>query len=386
MGTSADGALRPEGFGVLVVDDDVTIRLLHRAVLERAGFSVTDVEDGAAALAAIDAGGIELVLLDSRMPGMSGIEVLAELRRQGASLPVILVTGATETADRVAGLEAGADDYITKPVDPRELLARVRALLRSRQAAVEAANGPTVDLDELRTLVREVIDGECFHPVFQPIVNLTSRSVVAFEALTRFDDGCRPDLRFIDAERVGLGDELAMLTLAAAIRHATVLPPGVALHLNVSPQLLANDGLGAVLAAADRPVVVEITEHDPIDDYDGAIERLRRLGDQVRLAIDDAGAGYSSMTHILALSPNEVKLDREWVRGVDVDLARQALIAGLVTFAEATGTTLVAEGVETESEAIRLTELGVGHAQGFHLGRPARTDAWVSGGVVAQPA
>ncbi len=368
---------------VLVVDDDPIIRALHIAILERAEFEVVAVADGPSALATVEAGGVELVLLDSRMPGMSGIEVLGELRASGFSLPVILVTGAAETHDRVEGLESGADDYITKPVDSRELLARVRALVRSRQAAVDAMSAPGPDDVAIRAVILDAIERKQYHPVFQPIVDLETRSVVAFEALTRFDDGCRPDLRFGEAERVGLGDELALATLAASIREAVELPPAVALHLNVSPQLLTNSDLVTLLASADRPIVVELTEHDPIDDYDAAISQLAALGDDIRLAIDDAGAGYSSMTHILALRPHEVKLDREWVRGVDVDVARQALIAGLVTFATATETVLVAEGVETESEAAMLTGLGVGHAQGYHLGRPSPTEAWRPGVAAA---
>ncbi len=359
------------GMKVLVVDDDPIIRTMHTAILERAGFVVDAVEDGRVALDALEGGEVELVLLDSRMPGMSGIEVLSELRAAGSSLPVILVTGARETHDRVEGLESGADDYITKPVDARELVARVRALVRGRQAAVDAqaANG-SGDLAVRRALV-EIVESRSFHAVFQPIIELGSRSVVAYEALTRFDDGCRPDIRFGEAERVGLGAELALATLAASIDAATDLPSGVPLHLNVAPQLLSDPSLSTLLKSADRPVVVELTEHDPIEDYDDATARIDALGDDVRLAIDDAGAGYSSMTHVLALRPQEVKLDREWVRGVDADVARQALIAGLVTFATTTGTTLVAEGVETEAEASMLTDLGVAHAQGYHFGRPA---------------
>ncbi len=368
----------PDGLKVLVVDDDPIIGTMHSVVLERAGFVVEAVEDGRTALDTLEAGEVELVLLDSRMPGMSGIDVLTEIRAAGSALPVILVTGARETHDRVEGLESGADDYITKPVDPRELLARVRALVRGRKAAVdaEASNGRG-DL-AVRRAVAEVIEEGAFHAVFQPIVELSERRVVAYEALTRFADGCRPDVRFGEAERVGLGGDLAAATLAESIRSASSLPPGLPLHLNVAPQLLSDPRLSTLLASVDRPVVVELTEHDPIEDYDDAIARIRGLGDEVRLAIDDAGAGYSSMTHVLALRPHEVKLDREWVRGVDRDVARQALIAGLVTFATTTGTTLVAEGVENEDEAAMLTDLGVAHAQGYHFGRPEPAEVAVT--------
>lgn len=368
--------MAPNPLHVLVVDDDPVVRQLHTAFLEHAGFWVTCVESGDEALTVVDGGDVELVLLDSRMPGMSGLDVLAAVRERGLALPVILVTGASDIDDRVEGLERGADDYITKPVDARELIARTRALLRGRQAAVDAASS-TAGVDEATYReVSDVIVGRRFRPVFQPIVRLGDGQAVAFEALTRFDDGCRPDLRFIDAERVGLGAELAIATLTEAIRHADQLPRPAALHLNVSPYVLGEPALFDLLDDAGRDVVLELTEHDPIEDYAVAKERLQALGSHVRLAIDDAGAGYSSMVHVLALDPHEVKLDREWVRGVDVDVARQALIAGFVSFGAATDTVLVAEGIETEAEANVLRRLGVQHGQGFHLGRPEPAGYW----------
>lgn len=360
---------------VLVVDDDPTIRQLHVAILEHAGYAVTAVGSGEHALAVVDESDVALVLLDSRMPGLSGLEVLGALRERGLALPVILVTGATEIEDRVEGLERGADDYITKPVDVRELVARTRALLRGRQAAIDAATGTAGD-EAIHREISAIIAERLFRPVYQPIVDLQDGTIVAFEALTRFDDGCRPDLRFVDAERVGLGVDLALATLAAAVDHAALLPDGAALHLNVSPYVLGDRRIDELLACSGRELVVELTEHDPIEDYEIVKLRLAALGPRVRLAIDDAGAGYSSMVHVLALDPHEVKLDREWVRGVDVDVARRALIAGFVSFGLATGTVLVAEGVETEAELDALRSIGVQHAQGYHLGRPEPAASW----------
>lgn len=355
---------------VLVVDDDPVIRVAHVAMLQHAKYQVTGVADGEAALRVIEERDIELVLLESKVPGISGLEVVKYLRKSGSTIPVILVAGLSDANDRIAGLEHGADDYLTKPIAPRELLARIRALVRGRKAAVDSQiSSSQVDLD-LRTTIADVIDRRAFHPVFQSIVSLPGRNVLAYEALTRFEDGCRPDIRFREAARVGLGDELALATLAASIRLANQLPYGRGVHVNVAPDLLRNEGLVSLLATAGRPLVVELTEHDPIDDYDKVNELLDGLGHNIRLAIDDAGAGFASMSHILALRPHIVKLDREWVKGVDVDLPRQALIRGLVSFARATGTTLVAEGVEFESEATMLAELGIEQAQGFLFDSP----------------
>jgi len=117
--------------------------------------------------------------------------------------------------------------------------------------------------------------------------------------------------------------------------------------------------------------VLELTEHHRIDSYDsvlGAIEGLRRHG--VRLAVDDAGAGYAGLHHILRLRPEILKLDMALTRGIDADPARRALATALVHFAAEIDSMIVAEGVETTEELDTLTSLGVQWAQGYLLGRP----------------
>jgi DNA-binding response OmpR family regulator len=118
---------------VLVVDDDDVIRGLVRDGLEREGFDVHDVADGASALAALEARPASLVILDVNLPARGGFEVLSAIRAN-STVPVILLTGRVDEIDRVVGLELGADDYVLKPFSPRELAARVRAVLR-RSAA-----------------------------------------------------------------------------------------------------------------------------------------------------------------------------------------------------------------------------------------------------------
>jgi two-component system phosphate regulon response regulator PhoB len=126
---------------VLVVDDAPEIRLLARAALERRGFDVTEAEDGETALALIWSGGVDLVVLDVNLPRMSGLAVLTRLRAE-SSVPVILLTGLTEEADRVLGLELGADDYVVKPFSPAELGARAASVLRRSSPEVPRPAGP----------------------------------------------------------------------------------------------------------------------------------------------------------------------------------------------------------------------------------------------------
>ena len=135
--------------------------------------------------------------------------------------------------------------------------------------------------------------------------------------------------------------------------------------------ILAVEPLGAAARPVRSQVVLEITEHVGIEDYVALREAVARLGNDVRFAVDDAGAGFASLRHILELAPSHVKLDRALITRIDTDPARQALVAGLVHFAEAIGAVLIAEGVETVAERDALMGLGVRFGQGYLLGRPA---------------
>ncbi|MDR7416422.1 MAG: response regulator transcription factor [Armatimonadota bacterium] len=128
---------------VLVVDDDETILDLLRSYLSREGFEVQVARDGEEALRIARASGPDVVVLDVLLPGLDGLEVLRRLRREAGPY-VILLTAKTEEADRVVGLELGADDYVTKPFSPRELVARIRAVLRRGRARVEPSKAPLV--------------------------------------------------------------------------------------------------------------------------------------------------------------------------------------------------------------------------------------------------
>jgi EAL domain-containing protein (putative c-di-GMP-specific phosphodiesterase class I)/DNA-binding response OmpR family regulator len=224
---------------------------------------------------------------------------------------------------------------------------------------------------EIRAQLEQVLTSRAFNPVFQRIVELETRSTVGFEALTRFDDGTRPDLRFAKAASVGLGHPLELAAIEAAIKAVVPAPPDVFLSLNMSPSLILESGkqVRAILDTTDRRLVVELTEHVAIDDYPALRAALAGLGD-VGLAVDDAGAGYASFRHILELKPTFTKMDVSLVRGIEGDELRQALAAGLDYFAVRSGCSLIAEGVESEDEASVLQRLGVEFAQGHLFGRP----------------
>ena len=177
---------------------------------------------------------------------------------------------------------------------------------------------------------------------------------------------------FADAAAAGLTLELELTAIRAALVELGRIPPASYLSLNMSP-ITAVSPQFAELLEDHQPerVVLEVTEHAPIEDYDELKEALHDLRAQgVRLAIDDAGAGFASLRHILQLDADVIKLDMSLTHHIDRDRAKRALAAGLISFASQIGAAIVAEGIETQSELETLRGLGVAYGQGFFLARP----------------
>jgi EAL domain-containing protein (putative c-di-GMP-specific phosphodiesterase class I) len=135
---------------------------------------------------------------------------------------------------------------------------------------------------------------------------------------------------------------------------------------------LRDDLRGVLESGPSSRLILELTEHTRIEDYGpvlAGMELHRREG--VRIAVDDTGAGYAGLQHILRLRPDVIKLDLDLTRGIHLDPARRALAVSLKTFADELGAVVVAEGIEVREELETLQALGVPWGQGFHLGRPA---------------
>ncbi|MEU4625655.1 EAL domain-containing protein [Actinoplanes sp. NPDC023801] len=213
--------------------------------------------------------------------------------------------------------------------------------------------------------------------VLQPIVDLDRNEIAGMEALARFtaEPYRTPDVCFGEAWKVGLGVDLELRAVEAACRRLPDLPGRAYLSVNVSAQTILDERFHELLAglgSAAGSLVIEVTEHTAVDNYDILAETMQRVrATGARLAVDDAGAGYASMQHILRLRPDIVKLDRSIIADSDQDPARRALIGAMSNFGASLGMTVVAEGVETSGELAVLTEEGLNHAQGYLLSRPA---------------
>lgn len=236
-----------------------------------------------------------------------------------------------------------------------------RAEIERRLDPVIAAGGPTV--------------------LLQPIVDIATGERVGAEALSRFPAGWgkAPDVVFAEAHRIGRGDELELLALRGAAAHLNRV--GGYVSMNVSPATLVTDECRALLAGLPaHRVVLELSEHDPVHDYDAlraALTPLRAAG--LRLAIDDVGAGFSSLRHIVLTTPDIIKLDRSIVAGTSTDPVLRTLVGSLVEFARGCGSRVVAEGIETAADADALRAAGVGYGQGWHFGRPGPPEALADG-------
>ncbi len=231
----------------------------------------------------------------------------------------------------------------------------------------------TTDDAVVAALDRVLAEG-LFHPVYQPAYSLADGTLVAVEALTRFDAEPQrsPDVWFRAAATAGRGTDLEIAAIEKAAAGARDLPPQVSLAVNASPTTLADPRLAAIVASyPGRTFAIEITEHAVVDDYRLLQEHLtdlRALG--VRFAVDDAGAGFSSLRHIVQLTPDIIKIDISLAQGVGSSPLKRALAASLTEFAHAAGARMVIEGIEDVSDLVAWAALGAESAQGYLTGRP----------------
>lgn len=228
---------------------------------------------------------------------------------------------------------------------------------------------------ELRERIEGVLGNGALSMVFQPIVALGSAGVVGAEALARFAGPLvqSPDVWFAEAASVGLGTGLELAAIAAALARLDRLPPGVYLSVNASPATVLDPGLRALLAQVPPGrVTLELTDHSGVSDYDElghSLTCLRNAG--VSIAVEDTGAGFASLQHLVDVQPDVIKLDMALTRDIDTDPARLAMAAAVLTFGSAIDATVIAEGIETKAELTALRDLGVKFGQGYHFSKPA---------------
>ncbi len=251
----------------------------------------------------------------------------------------------------------------------------MRAFAEIAARQIDKDRGARIEFAERRERITSIIANTEFSTCFQPIWNIGDDRLIGFECLSRFHatPQMSPDKWFAEAAGVGLGVELEHAALAVALEASRRLPDQVYVAVNASAEAVTHAGFEQ--AVGDFPLdrlVLELTEHTTVASYLPLTEKLDGLRKRgLRLAIDDAGAGYSGLQLIVSLRPDIIKLDMSLTRDVDSDPARRALASALIYYARETGCELLAEGIETVAEQTTLKLLGVRNGQGYLFGKPA---------------
>ena len=370
---------------VLVVDDDPAIGRLLSRVLQGAGYQVTCVAGGSAAVESIMRTPFDVVLSDIQMPAMSGVELLSVIRAYDLDVPVILMTGEPTIETAMEAVSLGAIQYLRKPTPSDVLLkaveqaSRLHRMARMKRDALKLLGGEedlqAGDRAGLQTRFDRAL--ESMWMAFQPILDTGRKCIFGYEALMRSREPSLPNPGAVlkAAERLSRLDELGARVRALSAE-AFARPPSdeCLLFINLHPR----DLLDKALYEADAPltkiasrVVLEITERSAIDDVKDIQARvavLRYHG--FRIAIDDLGAGYAGLSSFVALAPEIVKLDMSLVRDVHRSEIRQRLIGSMATLCKEMGMRVVAEGVEVTEESDSVRGLGCDLVQGYLYAKP----------------
>lgn len=237
-------------------------------------------------------------------------------------------------------------------------------------ATSRSDDGPDLLTDDA---VRNAVTTRDFYPIFQPIYRLEDGWLFAVEALTRFDSDppIPPSRWFARASDLGLGAELEIAAVEKSIASAHRFPERVMLSVNTSAATVMDPRLLELVSQAPRPIMLELTELEPVSDYARLSEQLQRIRQAGgRVAVDNVGASMTSLRHIARLAPEVIKLDRVLTNDSRSDPVRWALTKRLLHYARASGSLLVVEGIEEPADLQHWRDLGVHAAQGYLLGRP----------------
>jgi EAL domain-containing protein (putative c-di-GMP-specific phosphodiesterase class I)/DNA-binding NarL/FixJ family response regulator len=331
----------------------------------------------------------DVALISTQLPGGAENAVRA-IMDAAPDARALAHSGLADHVIVMAMLRAGASGYVPRDATVQRLVPSLRRAVVGDVVLDDVSGGDVLnglvaqvhDANRLhewrlaqRARIRRVMDRGHLEVVFQPIVELATRRTVGYEALSRFPGHPErgPQEWFADAHEVGLGTDLELHAIRLACERSRALPDGAFMAVNVSPATTERPELLELLDSADVDhVVLEVTEHEPVEDYRRfrvALARVREHGAQ--LAVDDAGAGFASLRHVLELDADIIKLDGSLTRSLEDDPRRRSLAAAIIEFGRESGAFVLAEHIESELQLSELRRLGVAYGQGYHLGPPA---------------
>lgn len=364
---------------IMIVEDDQLTRTCCARILTREGHEVVPFCNGTDAKNAAEHDVFDVAVVDYDIPGANGVEVLAALAGFQPQCGRILASGMLDLSVAVEAVNEGAVwRLLEKPFGWATLVSSVNDALAARVLlAKRYRNADMEAFRRERVMLQECLEGHTLKLAIQPIFNAVSRRMVAGEALLR---SSHPVLKgpmevLNAAERHDQLLPIGHVVAQCAAQWLDTLPDWVTLFINLHPAEFVNPKdlakrLEPLIPWSER-VVLEITERSYILDIGDCHETtklLRELG--FAIAVDDIGAGYSSLSIVAALEPQYIKVDMSIIRDVDSHPHKRRLLEMLCKFGRATGTLLIAEGVETEAEAAAVVECGVDMIQGYLLARP----------------
>lgn len=393
---------------LLIVDDEPQVRKLLETLLQYEGYHTLSVGSGEEALALVAEQPPDLILLDIMMPGMDGYAVANQLKDNPATanIPIIMLSALSEPSARLSGLQTGAEEFISKPVERVELWLRVRNLLRLksygdqlkshslmleqqlRERGSETAKMNVHDLAllDLENALRQAVTAREFTLHYQPKLELANGRISGVEALLRWErpgyGAVSPGIFVPILERLGLIVTVGRWVIEqACLQIARWQRSGIGameVSVNVSGhQLIEGDlitDIGQLLADAGvEPhwLEVELTESSLMENTPHTItslQRLRAMG--VKIAIDDFGTGYSSLAYLRRFPLDTLKIDIAFIREVTSNPQDAAIARTIIELAHSLGLRAVAEGVETPAQLAFLKEAGCDQLQGYLFSQP----------------
>ncbi len=365
---------------IFIVDDDVSITQMLCLLLETRGYEVSTSPSANEAIAKINSK-TDLILLDLILPDEGGFELCRRLKDQEDTrhIPIIIISGNHLSGDVVEGLYLGADDYLVKPVEYEELIARMEAVMR-RRSMFQRKDPISLQEDQIIKEIRHIIDQKLITAYFQPIFLTDSLEIIGFEALCRAQTETalsNPELLFKAAIQFGFYHDLEMMSWEKATLSAKEFLTGQKLFLNCNPYLvecpkfltIQNMFKNAKIRSED--VVLEITERSAVSDFKLFFQQLSRFRDEgFQFAVDDVGGGYASLESIVEVKPEVVKIDRHIITNIDKDPYKKSIVRFIVAFCLENNILSVAEGVETKGEFDTVRELNVSTVQGYYCYKP----------------
>lgn len=399
---------------LLIVDDEPQVRKLLETLLHHEGYQTLTASSGEEALMLVAQQPPDLILLDIMMPGMDGYEVASQLKSNDATanIPIIMLSALSEPSARLSGLETGAEEFISKPVERVELWLRVRNLLRlkahgdqlksrslmlEQQLQLHQQAGGTAQikgLDQARQgledALRLAVEREEFTLHYQPKVELAGGQICALEALLRWERpgyGAVSPAVFVPLlENLGLIAPVGRWVIETVCQQiATWQRSGtgaVEVSVNVSGHQLIEGDLIADIARilADTGVEahwleVELTESSLMENTQhtiASLQRLRAMG--VKISVDDFGTGYSSLAYLRRFPIDTLKIDIAFIREVTSNPQDAAITRTIIELAHSLQLRVVAEGVETQAQLVFLRDAGCDQIQGYLFSRPLPKD------------